>query len=72
MNLHIKEINCGHPGHLFNGWLENIESGTGLGASLIFRCHDNMKMVGSTSAICQVDGKWSYPLPVCLGKYKYV
>ncbi|XP_049824701.1 sushi, von Willebrand factor type A, EGF and pentraxin domain-containing protein 1 isoform X2 [Aethina tumida] len=61
-----KEINCGHPGRLWNGWLENIEGGTGLGASIIFRCHDGMLLEGNTSSVCQIDGKWRYPLPRCL------
>ncbi|XP_065167243.1 CUB and sushi domain-containing protein 3-like isoform X3 [Atheta coriaria] len=61
-----KEINCGHPGRLWNGWLENIEGGTGLGASIIFRCHEGMKLEGNSSAVCQIDGKWRYPLPRCL------
>ncbi|XP_072947913.1 sushi, von Willebrand factor type A, EGF and pentraxin domain-containing protein 1 [Epargyreus clarus] len=61
-----KEINCGHPGQLWNGWLENISSGTGLGASIIFRCQDGMKMEGNGSGICQNDGTWSHPLPMCL------
>ncbi|XP_050510786.1 complement factor H isoform X3 [Diabrotica virgifera virgifera] len=61
-----KEINCGHPGRLWNGWLENIEAGTGLGASIIFRCHDGMLLEGNTSTVCQIDGKWRYPLPKCL------
>uniref|UniRef100_A0A904A506 Sushi, von Willebrand factor type A, EGF and pentraxin domain-containing protein 1 n=1 Tax=Anopheles quadriannulatus TaxID=34691 RepID=A0A904A506_ANOQN len=61
-----KEINCGHPGTLYNGWLENIESGTGLGASIIFRCHPEMLLVGNTSSVCQIDGRWRYPLPQCL------
>ncbi|CAK1543665.1 unnamed protein product [Leptosia nina] len=61
-----KEINCGHPGQLWNGWLENISSGTGLGASIIFRCQDGMRMEGNGSAICQSDGTWSHPLPMCL------
>ncbi|XP_045513614.1 uncharacterized protein LOC123707539 isoform X2 [Pieris brassicae] len=60
-----KEINCGHPGQLWNGWLENISSGTGLGASIIFRCQDGMRMEGNGSAICQSDGTWSHPLPMC-------
>lgn len=63
------EINCGHPGRLYNGWLENIEGGTGLGASLIFRCHDGMKMEGNSSTVCQLDGTWRYPLPKCLGMH---
>ncbi|CAH0550197.1 unnamed protein product [Brassicogethes aeneus] len=60
-----KEINCGHPGRLWNGWLENIEGGTGLGASIIFRCHEGMLLEGNTSTVCQIDGKWRYPLPRC-------
>ncbi|KAF5269827.1 hypothetical protein FQR65_LT05873 [Abscondita terminalis] len=61
-----KEINCGHPGRLWNGWLENIEAGTGLGASIIFRCHEGMRLDGNSSTVCQIDGKWRYPLPKCL------
>ncbi|XP_075238047.1 hig-anchoring scaffold protein isoform X3 [Lycorma delicatula] len=61
-----QEINCGHPGLLYNGWLENIEAGTGLGASIIFRCHEGMKLEGNTSTVCQIDGRWRYPLPLCL------
>lgn len=75
MHMHIPlfsahlliEINCGHPGQLYNGWLENIEAGTGLGASIIFRCHEGMKLDGNTSTVCQIDGRWRYPLPLCLG-----
>lgn len=63
------EINCGHPGRLWNGWLENIEGGTGLGASIIFRCHEGMRLEGNSSTVCQIEGKWRYPLPKCLGKY---
>ncbi|KAJ8978205.1 hypothetical protein NQ317_014721 [Molorchus minor] len=61
-----KEINCGHPGRLWNGWLENIEGGTGLGASIIFRCHEGMLLKGNSSSVCQIDGTWRYPLPKCL------
>ncbi|XP_076260368.1 hig-anchoring scaffold protein isoform X2 [Rhynchophorus ferrugineus] len=61
-----KEINCGHPGRLWNGWLENIETGTGLGASIIFRCHEGMLLEGNSSTVCQIDGKWRYALPKCL------
>ncbi|KAK2575996.1 hypothetical protein KPH14_007355 [Odynerus spinipes] len=61
-----QEINCGSPGVLYNGWIENIEAGTGLGASIIFRCNDHMKLEGNASSVCQIDGKWRYPLPQCL------
>lgn len=62
-----KEINCGSPGILFNGWLENIDAGTGLGASIIFRCQPGMLLIGNTSTVCQIDGRWRYPVPECLG-----
>lgn len=62
-----KEINCGHPGTLYNGWLENIEAGTGLGASIIYRCHPEMLLVGNTSSVCQIDGRWRHLMPECLG-----
>lgn len=61
-----KEINCGHPGTLYNGWLENTEAGFGLGASIIFRCQSEMLLVGNTSTVCQIDGRWRYALPLCL------
>ncbi|XP_075151703.1 hig-anchoring scaffold protein isoform X2 [Haematobia irritans] len=61
-----KEINCGHPGVLFNGWIENAEAGTGLGASIIFRCQPDMLMKGHSSSVCQIDGRWRNPLPECL------
>lgn len=61
-----KEINCGPPGVLYNGWLENIEAGTGLGASIIFRCHPGMLLIGNTSTVCQIDGRWRYSMPECL------
>ncbi|XP_015605333.1 uncharacterized protein LOC107272574 isoform X2 [Cephus cinctus] len=57
-----QEINCGSPGILYNGWIENIESG----ASIIFRCNKHMKLEGNTSSVCQIDGKWRYPVPQCL------
>lgn len=43
-----------------------VPTGTGLGASIIFRCNDHMKLEGNTSSVCQIDGKWRYPLPQCL------
>ncbi|XP_076285732.1 hig-anchoring scaffold protein isoform X2 [Lasioglossum baleicum] len=61
-----QEINCGSPGVLYNGWIENIEDGTGLGASIIYRCNDHMKLEGNGSSVCLADGKWRYPLPQCL------
>lgn len=61
-----QEINCGSPGVLYNGWIDNIDAGTGMGISIIFRCKAHMKLEGNSSSVCQKDGKWSYPLPKCL------
>lgn len=62
------EIDCGSPGELHNGWLENTESGTGLGATIIYRCQDGMLLVGNSSTVCLADGQWRYPPPLCLGE----
>nr|XP_014289884.1 sushi, von Willebrand factor type A, EGF and pentraxin domain-containing protein 1 isoform X2 [Halyomorpha halys] len=59
-------VDCGHPGNIYNGWIENLEKGTGLGASVIFRCSPGMTLVGNTSSVCQIDGTWRYPPPLCL------
>ncbi|XP_014258644.1 CUB and sushi domain-containing protein 3 isoform X2 [Cimex lectularius] len=61
-----KAVDCGQPGQLYQGWIENIEGGTALGASVIFRCREGMLLVGNTSAVCQLDGTWTYPVPQCL------
>ncbi|XP_022181036.1 sushi, von Willebrand factor type A, EGF and pentraxin domain-containing protein 1 isoform X2 [Myzus persicae] len=61
-----QEIDCGSPGELHNGWLENTESGTGLGATIIYRCQDGMLLVGNSSTVCLADGQWRYPPPLCL------
>ncbi|XP_042893956.1 complement receptor type 2-like [Penaeus japonicus] len=60
-----KQINCGSPGVLYNGWLDG--SYTTLGAKVIFRCNDNMLYEGhpEQQAVCQRDGTWSHPLPKC-------
>lgn len=58
-------FNCDHTNHFR---LENIEAGTGLGASIIFRCHPGMLLIGNTSTVCQIDGRWRYPVPECLGR----
>lgn len=59
-----KEINCGSPGFLPNGWLEG--SRTTLHAVVTFRCIEGMTFNGSSfRTTCQADGKWSHPLPQC-------
>lgn len=37
-----------------------------MGASIIFRCKEHMKLEGHSSSVCQMDGKWRYPVPQCL------
>jgi len=59
-----KEINCGSPGVLPNGWLEG--SRTTLHAVVTFRCEEGMIFSGpSYRTICQADGRWSHPVPRC-------
>lgn len=43
-----------------------MEGGTGLGASIIFRCQPEMMLTGNSSTVCQIDGRWRYPAPECL------
>ena len=60
-----KEINCGTPGNLPNGWLEGTRST--LHAVVTFRCMEDMTFQGtSATTTCQADGTWSHPLPKCL------
>ncbi|KAK7593077.1 hypothetical protein V9T40_007829 [Parthenolecanium corni] len=61
-----QEIDCGSLGPLHNGWIENIEAGTGFGASVIFRCEKNMTMLGNASSVCQQNSTWTYQPPLCL------
>ncbi|XP_050719319.1 uncharacterized protein LOC127000000 isoform X1 [Eriocheir sinensis] len=60
-----KQVNCGSPGLLYNGWTEG--SKTTLGAIVEFRCHDNMLYEGHPNhrAKCLQNGTWSHPLPRC-------
>ena len=62
------EIKCEHPGPLANGWIENIEHGTALGSSIIYRCFANTTIEGDQSAVCENNGTWSRPSPKCMGK----
>lgn len=62
------EINCGPPGPIPNGWIENLEMGTALGTSIIYRCNKDMKRIGASSATCEKSGRWSYSPPQCLCK----
>ena len=62
------EINCGEVGRLSNGIVEKSNEGTALGAVVQFKCFSNTTLMGHNFTICQEDGKWSNPLPKCLGK----
>lgn len=57
-----------HVVSFFVSRLENLDAGTGLGASIIFRCQPGMLLIGNSSTVCQIDGRWRYPMPECLGK----
>ena len=53
MEPKCKEINCGSPGRLPNGWLEGARMN--LGDVVNFKCVDGMKFEGeSLSTTCQV------------------
>ncbi|XP_069182645.1 sushi, von Willebrand factor type A, EGF and pentraxin domain-containing protein 1 [Procambarus clarkii] len=60
-----KQINCGSPGVMFNGWLEG--SSSTFEAVVKPRCNDNMKYEGHPERhlICQENGTWSHSLPKC-------
>ncbi|XP_065288915.1 sushi, von Willebrand factor type A, EGF and pentraxin domain-containing protein 1 isoform X4 [Dermacentor albipictus] len=66
---HCVEIDCGHPGHLHNGYVE-FRSST-LNAKATYNCFDGMKFQGeSNTSICLDTGNWSNPLPKCLAPCK--
>ncbi|XP_075732658.1 sushi, von Willebrand factor type A, EGF and pentraxin domain-containing protein 1-like [Rhipicephalus microplus] len=66
---HCVEIDCGHPGHLHNGYVE-FRSST-LNAKATYNCFDGMKFQGdSNTSICLDTGNWSSPLPKCLAPCK--
>ena len=65
LNPICKQIDCGSPGNLPNGFLEGRK--TTLGSVITFRCFDETTFVGTTnSTTCTESGKWSHPLPNCL------
>ena len=39
------------------------------GRSITYHCVGDLKVIGSSSAECQLDGTWSSPLPKCGGTY---
>ncbi|XP_077534783.1 sushi, von Willebrand factor type A, EGF and pentraxin domain-containing protein 1-like isoform X3 [Haemaphysalis longicornis] len=66
---HCVEIDCGHPGHLHNGYVE-FRSST-LNAKATYNCFDGMKFQGeSNTSVCLDTGNWSSPLPKCLAPCK--
>lgn len=65
LNPICKQIDCGSPGGLPNGFLEGRK--TTLGSVVTFRCFDETTFVGTiNSTTCTESGKWSHPLPSCL------
>ncbi|XP_064458816.1 sushi, von Willebrand factor type A, EGF and pentraxin domain-containing protein 1-like isoform X2 [Ornithodoros turicata] len=66
---HCVEIDCGHPGHLHNGYVEFRVST--LNAKASYHCFDGMKFVGdSNTSVCLESGNWSHPLPKCFAPCK--
>uniref|UniRef100_A0A6B0VGR4 Putative complement factor bb n=1 Tax=Ixodes ricinus TaxID=34613 RepID=A0A6B0VGR4_IXORI len=66
---HCVEIDCGHPGHLHNGYVEFGVST--LNAKASYNCFDGMKFQGqANSSVCLDTGNWSNPLPKCLAPCK--
>lgn len=60
-----KEIDCGHPGNLPNGFLDGRK--TTLGSVIYFMCHEGMAFVGTlNSTTCMDTGTWSHPVPHCM------
>jgi len=59
------EVDCGHPGNLVNGFLEGRR--TTMGSVIRFHCFEGMTFVGHNTTTCRDDGKWSHPLPSCMG-----
>ncbi|XP_065315974.1 sushi, von Willebrand factor type A, EGF and pentraxin domain-containing protein 1-like isoform X1 [Gordionus sp. m RMFG-2023] len=58
-------VDCGYPGDLYNGFLEL--NSTKWGAVVIYWCSELSVFIGdSQSAICQLNEKWSHPLPRCM------
>ncbi|XP_064602043.1 protein lev-9-like isoform X2 [Liolophura sinensis] len=62
-----KEINCGRPPPLWNGYLDGHK--TDVGSVFFFRCNVRTVFDGpSFSTQCQENGEWSHPLPTCWGQ----
>jgi hypothetical protein len=42
-----------------------------VGRTIVYRCNTNMKQIGASEAVCEMNGRWSKNPPQCLGKYSY-
>jgi len=61
-----QEIDCGEIGPLNNGHIKGFS--TRMGDKKRFHCLDGMKFQGeSFETVCLESGRWSHPLPLCLG-----
>ncbi|XP_021948742.1 sushi, von Willebrand factor type A, EGF and pentraxin domain-containing protein 1 isoform X2 [Folsomia candida] len=69
-DIQCKEINCGSPGILPNGWLEGTR--TTLHAVVIFHCQPTMTFEGTSDrSVCTSDNTWSHStMPKCLAPCK--
>uniref|UniRef100_A0AC35U964 Complement factor H-like n=1 Tax=Rhabditophanes sp. KR3021 TaxID=114890 RepID=A0AC35U964_9BILA len=63
-----EEIKCPPLPPLFNGYMEGYD--TSYGTTVIFRCFEGMKIIGSPFTKCQEKNSWSHSVPLCLNSCK--
>ncbi|KAI9553049.1 hypothetical protein GHT06_020939 [Daphnia sinensis] len=65
-----EKMYCDSPGPIPNGWIDTTENlplkMSTVGRSIIYRCNNNTKLIGASSATCEKGGNWSKSPPDCL------